>query len=310
MNESQWLVSEDPIAMFLVAAHGAASLTTDRKLRLFACACCRSVWHLLGDERSRRVVEVAERYADGEVSREELGRALVGGPGGFVSHSQRTDELVRLFYATAEPGFFVFAGQLRNLGRGWEGEMPDSDWHERWLPVWADLLRDVVGNPFRQPLFFKEQPWTPPSNCGVAGQDLECVECSVKLYGRRAPCPLKPPPVKIVLYQPSEEITRLATAAYEERCPQSGELDPARLAILADAVEEAGCTEELLLRHLRDMEPCQERTSQGYECKNGQLFYLNSDSATCHRCNGTGWMRHRGAHVRGCWALDLILGKE
>ncbi|TMJ00850.1 MAG: hypothetical protein E6G97_18115 [Alphaproteobacteria bacterium] len=268
MTEAQWLESKDPFDLFMVASSDAPARRSDRELRLFACACCRSVWHLLGDERSRRVVEVAERFADGEVSREELGRALVCGPGGFVSHSQRTDELVRLFYATAEPGFFVFAGQLRNLGRGWEGEMPDSDWHERWLPVWANLLRDVVGNPF------------------------------------------SPLPVKVGLYQPSEEITRLATTAYEERCPVSGALEPARLAILADAVEEAGCTEELLLHHLRDMEPCQERTSQGYECKNGQLFYLNSGGATYHRCKGTGWMRHRGAHVRGCWALDLILGKE
>ena len=61
----------------------------------------------------------------------------------------------------------------------------------------------------------------------------------------------------------------LAQAAYDQRILPIGHLDPARLAVLSDALEETGCTDAELLGHLR--EP--------------------------------------GPHVRGCWALDLILAK-
>jgi hypothetical protein len=64
-------------------------------------------------------------------------------------------------------------------------------------------------------------------------------------------------------------VVSLAAVAYEERNLPSGLLDSARLAILADALEDAGCTDATLLDHLRGP----------------------------------------GPHVRGCFALDLVLGK-
>jgi hypothetical protein len=64
-------------------------------------------------------------------------------------------------------------------------------------------------------------------------------------------------------------VVRLAQAAYEERLLPSGHLDPARLAVLADALLDAGCTEAALLGHLRG----------------------------------------DGPHCRGCFAVDVLLGK-
>ena len=63
-------------------------------------------------------------------------------------------------------------------------------------------------------------------------------------------------------------VKRIAQAAYDERILPSGALEPARLAVLADALEEAGCGDEAVLAHLRSP----------------------------------------GPHVRGCWPVDLCLG--
>ena len=71
MTASEWLMCDDPLAM-LDDLQGRAS---DRKLRLFACACCRHGWHLLREEPSRHAVLVAERFADGQATRQELGDA-------------------------------------------------------------------------------------------------------------------------------------------------------------------------------------------------------------------------------------------
>lgn len=67
MTESDWRACADPQPMleFLGAR------PSERKLRLFGCACCRRVWHLL-DDVARQGVELAERYADGQARLHDL----------------------------------------------------------------------------------------------------------------------------------------------------------------------------------------------------------------------------------------------
>ena len=62
MTEAEWLACGDPKQM-LEFLRGKAS---ERKLRLFACACacCRRLWRFL-DERSREALEDIEKSADG-----------------------------------------------------------------------------------------------------------------------------------------------------------------------------------------------------------------------------------------------------
>src|SRR4051812_13569039 len=68
MTEAEWLSCGDPDAMLVFLQDKGL----DRKLRLFSCACCRRVWHLLGKGASRTAVETAERFADGLVGEVEL----------------------------------------------------------------------------------------------------------------------------------------------------------------------------------------------------------------------------------------------
>src|SRR5262245_51670008 len=47
----------------------------ERKLRLFAVACCGRIREGMADERCRRAAELAERFADGQADPSDLARA-------------------------------------------------------------------------------------------------------------------------------------------------------------------------------------------------------------------------------------------
>src|SRR5262245_60526239 len=77
MTEAEWLRSTDPYSMLrhLVRQDGPTLRgNRDRKPRLFACACARTLWPYLEKEWTRHVVQVAERYADGLATEAERNR--------------------------------------------------------------------------------------------------------------------------------------------------------------------------------------------------------------------------------------------
>ena len=78
MNEADWLACDDPDRMMKFVRDRAS----ERKVRLFACACCRRVWHPL-HPNSRRAVEVMERYVDGQAGEGERTAAEGYGRGGW-----------------------------------------------------------------------------------------------------------------------------------------------------------------------------------------------------------------------------------
>lgn len=115
----------------------------------------------------------------------------------------------------------------------------------------AHYLRDIVGNPFRPWLCQRCARGPASLVLADAGVAFACRGCADKHY--RVPL----------------EIRSLAHAAYYGRDVVTDRLDPARLAVLADALEEAGCDNADLLSHLHSP----------------------------------------GPHVKGCWALRLVYGR-
>jgi hypothetical protein len=173
-----------------------------RKLRLFACAVGRHLPRLRDrpehDERDAAIA-VAERFADGLATVEELRRALPCS---------------------------VYSGAFWNvcLDSAWQAATFCARETQVRSGLKARLLRCLFGNPFRPVVL--DPGWL------------------------------------------TADVVMLARAAYDERLLPHGELDPARLAVLADALLDAGCTSAEVLAHLRGP----------------------------------------GPHVRGCDAVDCCLG--
>jgi hypothetical protein len=150
MNGEEWATSVDPTPMLDYLRGERAS---DRKLRLYAVACCRRVWNLLVDERSRKAVRVAEAYADGSVDRERLiamrdeARDVKG-----ILHGPTQTPFKRAanaaFDATRDTGSSAANNTPYEAARALNFE-DHNLCEEGEVRQQAHLLRCIFGNPFR-----------------------------------------------------------------------------------------------------------------------------------------------------------------
>ena len=146
MTESEWLACNDPERMldFLRGRVG------DRKLRLFACACCRHYAQFGDDAELREAVALAERHADGMLSQAEYPRYNT-----FQHHSLITG---------------VARGISQAPGSGWGAAyrcaLNAACGNPREAGAQSSLLRCIVGNPFCPASF--DPAWCAPAVVALA----------------------------------------------------------------------------------------------------------------------------------------------
>jgi hypothetical protein len=234
MTEGEWLFSADPYTMLGFVQ----DRTSYRKLRLFACACCRRIWGTaLAASVLQGAVEAAERYADGMASESELVdvqnqlRAIEGlGISGVKIRLAESAAWLPSGYQAqhGSRAYGAHGASLRaRLAEAIHEKVPNgsaaSGLNKGAAQAQANILRCLVGNPFR--------PTTAINHAWIAWKDCTVIKIAQAIYAERA-------------------------------------FD--RMPILADALEDAGCDNADILAH----------------------------------CRGD------GPHVRGCWVIDLLLGKS
>jgi hypothetical protein len=302
LSEADWQACADPEPLL----HFLRNRGSQRKWRLFAVACCRRIAHLIADERSRVAVEVAARHADGSTTEEELEAARRAAQ--FACEEAWNAE----YAAEAEANFLITpeyaavscrayaasaACNAARLELRMENAEPASLRDGEWAPTWTWAAEAVRANGWAASGSRQDDArWSQASEAANAAWEAEReAQCGLlrDLFGehlgppgeegRWLPCwlysgpqpprgdeqwCLLPTPRGSALHPAwlawnGGTVPRLAEAIYREEAFD-------RLPILADALEEAGCTDAGLLGHLRGS----------------------------------------GPHVRGCFVLDLLTGRE
>jgi hypothetical protein len=251
MNEATWLGCTDPTPMLEFLGDKADG----RKLRLFAVACCRRVWPFLMDARSRNAVEVSEMFWDGLASEKDLGEA----------HKEWAQVAQDPAYADAPPYSAVHAIEHARIAACWASALPSNKAVKAAAQAagHAGVAGALLGWNLGRNNWLPELTRRGASEKGAQARLLH------DLFGHLPFRPLLPLAPSLLVWQDGL-IVRLAEAVYENRILPSGHFDRDRVAVLADALEDAGCTDAEILWHLRGP----------------------------------------GPHVRGCHIVDLLLSNE
>ena len=256
MTEADWKNCTEPHAMLgFLQTRG----VSERKLRLFGCACIREVLPMV-DEAGRHNTTLTERLADGQVSERQwnaavcrtvLGRdiALTLRSGEDVD-AENERERRRGMYTpvvrrlAAEASRFLVnlppveaAKQVAFATVAAVSEAAKTD------PVLASTWR-------RTPLAKRKAPWA--STKENARLDAEARARTIQACLLRdifGPLPYRPMTISPSCLSPPA--LSLAQQAYDDRLLPAGTLDPGHLATLADALPAAGCNDAELLGHLR-----------------------------------------------------------
>jgi hypothetical protein len=257
---------------------------SERKLRLFACAITRR--RLDNFVRRTDVIDLLTKIEN-------------------AAENPHTDWLSDQFWLASDTTSLWCAEPLRHLRDDLEELVSPSYWVlSPYGHVLSGLLRDIVGTPFQ----------------AITERPTGCLDPVVATLAQAAYDERK----FFCTVCKGQWGTHDGGLSHCRRCDthdghvNNGTLDPARLNILADALAEAGCPQEI---------PCPVCHGSGWE------YLVNTDARRneerygwpcryCRECREfctrDGYVHHPvlvhlrspGPHVRGCWALDLILGKE
>jgi hypothetical protein len=262
MTEAEWLACNDPQRML----EPLGSRASTRKLWMFACASLRRVWHLLlrQIEDWQPLVELVERYADRQASKRHFrawSKTLR-----HPSAETHLEEWRDPFHGARGVASYAADRLAESAFRLQGGAAPAA---EEVRAAATDAAKYAAVAAGKQVLLQRGEDLPMEEENRVEDESIlaegkaqaALLRC---LFGN----PFRPLTLDPAWRTPT--ICSLAQAGYEQRQLPSGHLDPARLTVLADALEEAGCTDPATLGHLRGP----------------------------------------GSHARGCWVLDLLLGKE